>query len=744
VLAKDNSIQGGKSDGHEDSEKLNPSLSFKFEHQELEEFCEPKLYSGKEDKSTVFNELPISDESSISNDTPISASIQKYQFAPERNLRGFVPQPETMTISVNELSSELKVEKFSSKKERLTINFREQIIGEIEKLQKVFEPEPKSIIMQKSESESQLHIETEPQPDTKVHTALEHESSPLLKPECEPLQAVKHALESRSEPKPEPEPKLEHVSEHETKPDLEEPEQDEEHESEHEPEPKPELESELEHELTPEPLDGLRHDIETKSEKDFSEDSDRESWSESKPENTYYEEIKKPSYLATDILSSVDDVLTESVTMTSEQCSFNPINEPTEFENVPSDTEIPLEMPKRSINKSTSVTNRRKLERKRRSIKKEMPSEKAKLSSSSSSLCTVSSTQRGRWTLSRRHATEDFSGFDSDSQSSVSDGYSVKDLVVDSENDWFLSEKESDNSPHKTYRTEESTNLLRYTSKLMDHFKELEKSQAQSFYSSETGSSNSAVQISYNHHQPDEVNELLENNSKPEFDVLNREESEGVKFNEIVGLNETHIETNRLFAKIVTKENLSKENQITISGQEDEATSEFLDRETHMETSNEYETISPRKDFATEKPTQDTEKIDSHQSKSIDKGKELLDEEEEDELESLWEHQDLIEQLKMEIKKAKAIGLPTILEDSETPKSTIEELKAWHFDEKFLREDPMDELNKFYKSYRERMRKFDILNYQKMYAVGMCICIICLLLLKLYFHFFPLLFSLSH
>ncbi|XP_062193215.1 uncharacterized protein LOC133896634 [Phragmites australis] len=94
-----------------------------------------------------------------------------------------------------------------------------------------------------------------------------------------------------------------------------------------------------------------------------------------------------------------------------------------------------------------------------------------------------------------------------------------------------------------------------------------------------------------------------------------------------------------------------------------------------------------------------------------------LTEEEEDELESLWEHQDLIEQLKLELKKVRSTGLPTILEESETPKAPMEDLKPWRIDAKFLREDPMDELNKFYKSYRERMRKFDILCYQKMYAI---------------------------
>ncbi|XP_061367106.1 uncharacterized protein LOC133310227 [Gastrolobium bilobum] len=84
---------------------------------------------------------------------------------------------------------------------------------------------------------------------------------------------------------------------------------------------------------------------------------------------------------------------------------------------------------------------------------------------------------------------------------------------------------------------------------------------------------------------------------------------------------------------------------------------------------------------------------------------------------TLWEHQDLIEQLKMELKKVRATGLPTILEDSESPR-IMEDLKPWKIDEKFQHGSTTNELPKFYKSYRERMRKFDILNYQKMYAIG--------------------------
>lgn len=86
-------------------------------------------------------------------------------------------------------------------------------------------------------------------------------------------------------------------------------------------------------------------------------------------------------------------------------------------------------------------------------------------------------------------------------------------------------------------------------------------------------------------------------------------------------------------------------------------------------------------------------------------------------LETEWEHQELIEQLKMELKKVRATGLATIFEESESPK-IMGELKPWKIDERFQHGDLMEELHKFYRTYRERMRKLDILNYQKMYAMG--------------------------
>ncbi|OAY56808.1 uncharacterized protein LOC110607353 isoform X2 [Manihot esculenta] len=137
--------------------------------------------------------------------------------------------------------------------------------------------------------------------------------------------------------------------------------------------------------------------------------------------------------------------------------------------------------------------------------------------------------------------------------------------------------------------------------------------------------------------------------------------------------------------------------------------SDILEEFKHLDDSNMHET----EQLADEKDVEEQEFgcSDKQPTNSLDSC------EDSNGLEILWEHQDLIEQLKMELKKVRATGLPTILEEDESPK-IMEDLKPWKIDEKFQHEDRMDELHKFYKSYRERMRKFDILNYQKMYAMG--------------------------
>ncbi|CAH9090850.1 unnamed protein product [Cuscuta europaea] len=93
-----------------------------------------------------------------------------------------------------------------------------------------------------------------------------------------------------------------------------------------------------------------------------------------------------------------------------------------------------------------------------------------------------------------------------------------------------------------------------------------------------------------------------------------------------------------------------------------------------------------------------------------------FEEDEESELES-WEHEDLLEQLKMELKKMRGTRLPTIYEDSASPK--MDELKPWKINDRIQREESiLDELMKFNKIYKERMHKFDIFTNQKLFTLG--------------------------
>ncbi|CAA2968220.1 Hypothetical predicted protein [Olea europaea subsp. europaea] len=93
------------------------------------------------------------------------------------------------------------------------------------------------------------------------------------------------------------------------------------------------------------------------------------------------------------------------------------------------------------------------------------------------------------------------------------------------------------------------------------------------------------------------------------------------------------------------------------------------------------------------------------------------DSEDDDEYDILLEHQHLVQQMKMELKNSRSKGLPTISEECETPKM-VEDLKPLKIDDKFEYKDVMEEIQKFYKSYKERMRKLDILNYQTLNAIS--------------------------
>lgn len=99
-----------------------------------------------------------------------------------------------------------------------------------------------------------------------------------------------------------------------------------------------------------------------------------------------------------------------------------------------------------------------------------------------------------------------------------------------------------------------------------------------------------------------------------------------------------------------------------------------------------------------------------------------MDSDEEDEDDYEWEHDEVVEQLRLELRNARQGGLATILEEEEeeekeSPK-VVEDLKPLRIEEKLEYKDHIVEIHKVYKCYAEKMRKLDILNYQTMHAIG--------------------------
>lgn len=118
------------------------------------------------------------------------------------------------------------------------------------------------------------------------------------------------------------------------------------------------------------------------------------------------------------------------------------------------------------------------------------------------------------------------------------------------------------------------------------------------------------------------------------------------------------------------------------------------------------------------------------EKEGMKKSEEELNGSESDEDDFEWEHEEIVEQLKLELKNSRQGGLATIIEEvedeeeeqeqeqKESPK-VIEELKPLKIEVKLEFNDQMDQIEKVYKSYAEKMRKLDILNYQTMHALGL-------------------------
>ncbi|XP_028798692.1 uncharacterized protein LOC114754111 isoform X2 [Neltuma alba] len=107
-----------------------------------------------------------------------------------------------------------------------------------------------------------------------------------------------------------------------------------------------------------------------------------------------------------------------------------------------------------------------------------------------------------------------------------------------------------------------------------------------------------------------------------------------------------------------------------------------------------------------------------------------------------WEHDDMVEQLKIELENARQGGLCTILEEQEEEEEDEEELegkeeqeegetgeterseeggdqKRQNDEENEELNDLTDEIEEVYQVYEEKMRKLDILNYQTMHGLGL-------------------------
>ncbi|GFZ14404.1 zinc finger FYVE domain protein, putative [Actinidia rufa] len=214
-----------------------------------------------------------------------------------------------------------------------------------------------------------------------------------------------------------------------------------------------------------------------------------------------------------------------------------------------------------------------------------------------------------------------------------------------------------------------------------------------------------------------ELRLLLENQNSPlESEPEPNSSSEGVSISnhkeDSVPIDEKKPESFKKIANL---------HEISISG------TRFFDRESVIsrdeveDTDDEYTEFEPilrYSDCSDKKSDTKQEQENLEKEKSEEQKKSWgSDCEEEGGFDILLKHQELIEQMKMEIKNARTKGLPTILEESETLK-VVEDLKPLKIDKKLEHKDRVEGIQKVYKSYAEKMRKLDILNYQTTHAIS--------------------------
>ena len=102
-------------------------------------------------------------------------------------------------------------------------------------------------------------------------------------------------------------------------------------------------------------------------------------------------------------------------------------------------------------------------------------------------------------------------------------------------------------------------------------------------------------------------------------------------------------------------------------------------------------------------------------------------EEEMDDDECEWENDEVMEQMKLELRIARQGGLGTIFEEEEEDddkrefSSNVfeEKIKPLSIEDKMEYKDHIVEIQKVYRCYAQKIKKLDVLNYQAMHAIGL-------------------------
>ncbi|KAB1208344.1 hypothetical protein CJ030_MR7G023873 [Morella rubra] len=199
----------------------------------------------------------------------------------------------------------------------------------------------------------------------------------------------------------------------------------------------------------------------------------------------------------------------------------------------------------------------------------------------------------------------------------------------------------------------------------------------------------------------EKVEDVLEIESRENIEELSSCETSLVGFEEIVALDPSYDSDEEYIELETNFQNLRRMEVAALSGVEP----------------GEAENKNERVDIVEElKPENNLEK--SEETALQEKPPQSSSENEND-LDIQWEHEDVLQQLKMELKNLRNGGLPTILEEEETDSpSMVAGLKPLKIDEKLEYKDRMEEIQKVHKIYADKMRKLDMLNSQTMHAIG--------------------------